>query len=203
MPLSQNMRVSEAVVYDLFCGPGEDRDGTLGSPLRARDVILHNEENILRSDTTVKLVFNDYLQDHIDALVSKLGNSIMGASGEELAQIEYHARSLKEIWKARCGDNFYGLDDNGEWRQHRIRFHIGREFLIKDTRHPFAFIGREFWYFGRSAMKSPKRFDSLRGGRGIRVNHDRDLAADFISWVSSNWKPGIHDLPSDNPDIPA
>lgn len=109
---------------------------------------------------------------------------------------------LRGDWKARCGDNFYSLNHDGEWQQHRNRFHIGPDFLVKDTRNPFAFIGREFWYFGRSAMKSPKRFDSLRGGRGIRVNHDPNVATEFISWVTSNWEPGIHDLPNDNPDIP-
>jgi hypothetical protein len=39
-------------------------------------------------------------------------------------------------WKERCGDNFYGQNAGGAWRQRRNRFHIGAEYLTKDTRRP-------------------------------------------------------------------
>ncbi|WP_136799227.1 hypothetical protein [Desulfosediminicola ganghwensis] len=41
-------------------------------------------------------------------------------------------------WKQRCGDNFYSRI-NGNWIQHWNRFHIGEEYLKKDTRKPKVF----------------------------------------------------------------
>ncbi len=108
---------------------------------------------------------------------------------------------LSGSWKERCGDNFYSLAKDGSWKQHKNRFHIGSEYLQKDTRVPFAFVANEFWYFGRSALDVPLRFANLIGGRGIRVNHPQELVQEFLNWVSRNHKQGIHDIPLSNPDI--
>lgn len=108
--------------------------------------------------------------------------------------------NLRGSWMERCGDNFYSQDIDGSWTQHRNRFHIGPEYLAKDTRNPIVFIGKRFWYFGRNASEVPSEFKSLIGGRGIRVNHTEDIARDFCVWVKAKTE-GIHGLPNDNPDI--
>lgn len=108
--------------------------------------------------------------------------------------------NLRGSWMERCGDNFYSQLEDESWKQHRNRFHIGPRFLGKDTRLPFVFVGKRFWYFGRHALRLPDRFLTLVGGRGIRVNHDARLTANFRGWVARHGE-GIHALPSDNPDI--
>ena len=116
---------------------------------------------------------------------------------------QYSAKKpdLRGSWKERCGDNFYSLDANGRWIQHPNRFHLDEDSKRQDTRHARVFIGRRFWYLGRSATELPPRFAALAGGRGTRVNHERMLVDAFCSWVASEFALGEHDVPSDNPDI--
>jgi hypothetical protein len=106
---------------------------------------------------------------------------------------------LRGDWKARCGDNFYSLED-GKWRQHRNRFHISPEYLAKDTRKPYVFVAKKFWYFGCNAIETPLECLKLIGGRGIRVNHPESLVSRFIQWVET-YPVGIHGIPNDNPDL--
>lgn len=108
---------------------------------------------------------------------------------------------LSGNWQTRCGDNFHSLDIDGKWIQHRNRFHLTKEELRKDTRRPYAFVGRRFLYFGREAIYPPQQFTELRGGRGIRVNHDPKLVSKFLEWVISGREEGILGLPNDNPDL--
>jgi hypothetical protein len=86
-------------------------------------------------------------------------------------------------WEQRCGDNFYSLDPGGVWRQHPNELHVGAEFLRRDTKHPFVFAGRRFWYLGSKAAPIPTELLPLVGGRGARVNHSPDLVAAFVGWV--------------------
>lgn len=108
---------------------------------------------------------------------------------------------LRGSWKERCGDNFYSLGVDGEWIQHRNRFHLDEYLKKQDTKYARVFIGRRFWYLGRSAAELPVRFGPLVGGRGARVNHDPALVEEFCSWVASHFATGVHALPNDNPDI--
>ena len=105
-------------------------------------------------------------------------------------------------WKERCGDNFYSQKPDGSWRQHRNRFHLGPDYLAKDTRRPFVFVARKYWYFGRNAIPVPAEFRALIGKRGIRVRHPQGLPERFFDWMESDFTPGIMGLPNDNPDIP-
>jgi len=109
--------------------------------------------------------------------------------------------SLRGGWQERCGDNFYEQRSDGVWIQHRNRFHLGQEYLKKDTRHPIVFVASRFWYFGRSCKPSPQEYAELIGGRGIRTKHDPVVAAQFIEWVETAFEPGIHGYPADNPDM--
>jgi hypothetical protein len=106
---------------------------------------------------------------------------------------------LKGSWMQRCGDNFYSQSGAGVWMQHRNRFHIGEGYLKKDTRRPYAFVGKRFCYFGAKGTPPAERFLSLVGGRGVR-RHDNGLAREFLAWVADQ-QVGIHADPNDNPDL--
>jgi hypothetical protein len=108
---------------------------------------------------------------------------------------------IRGTWKDRCGDNFYSQDSEGFWKQHRNRFHLGSDYLIKDTRRPFVFVSRKYWYFGSNAVAVPDEFVSLIGQRGIRVRHPEGLTLKFVEWLESGFEPGVRGLPNDNPDL--
>ena len=97
----------------------------------------------------------------------------------------------------RCGDNFYSLDTNGQWTQHPTYYHQGPATAAQDTRHPWVFVARRYWYLGRNAVDLPTAFLPMFGGRGARVTHPPDLAASFKSWVQSTLKEGMNALPRD------
>jgi len=109
--------------------------------------------------------------------------------------------NLRGSWKERCGDNFYSRGADGEWIQHRNRFHLDERLKQQDTKHARVFIGRKFWYFGQSAFRAPEKFSALAGGRGARVNHDPKLVEEFCTWIAGDLDEGVHDDPSDNPDM--
>lgn len=99
--------------------------------------------------------------------------------------------------RQRCGDNFYSLDKHSRWTQHPNRYHDGPSCLAQDTRHPWVFVARRFWYLGRDASLIPAQFMSLFGGRGARVNHPAELAASFKDWVEASLAKGMNALPRD------
>lgn len=109
--------------------------------------------------------------------------------------------NLRGTWQERCGDNFYSLGSDGQWIQHRNRFHLDEGLTKQDTRYARVFIGERFWYRGRSADVAPGHFSPLIGGRGARVNHDPRLVSDFCKWVSDSFTPRVADVPNDNPDM--
>lgn len=108
---------------------------------------------------------------------------------------------LRGSWKERCGDNFYSRGSEGQWIQHRNRFHLDDGLKKQDTKFARVFIGKRFWYRGRSAVAAPERYAPLIGGRGARINHDPQLVSEFCSWVAQEFEPGIADVPNDNPDM--
>lgn len=95
-----------------------------------------------------------------------------------------------------CGDNFYHLE-RGRWKQEENPFHPGPSHTVKDTRRPYVFVGRRFWYLGGKTVPVPERFTSMFGGRGARVNHSPELAAEFKAWVERAPKRGLISMPRD------
>ena len=98
VPLSGRMGVREAAIYDLFCGPGKDSKGQAGSPLRAKNVVFANRETILRSHVPLRMVFNDYDEQHVSSLSALLGNDLHTKSGESLATVEYYSSAFDDIF---------------------------------------------------------------------------------------------------------
>jgi hypothetical protein len=97
----------------------------------------------------------------------------------------------------RCGDNFYSQDQAGRWIQHPNLYHADPQCLPQDTRNPWVFVGRRFWYLGRKAIPLPADFAPMFGGRGARVNHPPDLVAAFRGWVEETLKEGVNAWPRD------
>lgn len=108
--------------------------------------------------------------------------------------------NLHGSWQERCGDNFYSQKANGDWIQHRNRFHAAKD-MIKDIRYARVFISKRFWYLGKSAVRIPSQFAPMVGGRGARVNHNPQLVSEFCAWVSQSFEAGVHHIPNDNPDM--
>lgn len=104
---------------------------------------------------------------------------------------------VRGSWMQRCGDNFYSFDRLGKWQQHKTRFHTGPEDIARDTRNPWVFVAKKFWYLGREAQPLPARLKPLAGGRGARVNHPSSLADQFKKWVQENFTDGVSALPRD------
>jgi hypothetical protein len=109
--------------------------------------------------------------------------------------------NLRGTWQERCGDNFYSRGTDGEWIQHRNRFHLDEGLKKQDTRFARAFIGKRFWYRGRAASAAPDKYAPLIGGRGARINHEPLLVSEFCAWVANQFEPGVADVPNDNPDM--
>ena len=96
-----------------------------------------------------------------------------------------------------CGDDIYSFSSLGIWQQHETIYHGNQRAKLQDTKHPFIFVGKRFWYLGRESSELPQRFRLLAGGRGARVNHDPKIASEFKAWVEDNFSLGIHALPRD------
>ena len=116
-------------------------------------------------------------------------------------RFEQKKPNLRGTWKERCGDNFYSRGSDGQWIQHRNRFHLDEGLKRQDTKHARVFVGHRFWYRGRSAAATPEQYAPLIGGRGARVNHAPELVSDFCAWVEREFEPGAADVPNDNPDV--
>lgn len=82
-------------ILDLFCGPGKDEEGTLGSPLLALKVLKEYEGYIFKSPVRVNLYFNDREQKHIDKLkknVEEFGYR------KDLITIHYSCSDFEEFY---------------------------------------------------------------------------------------------------------
>jgi len=95
------------------------------------------------------------------------------------------------------GDNIYYLYE-GKWYA-RPSFHYGRkEEMLRDLRGN-VLISREFYYFGRKAIKMPEPILSELKKAGLRNGYRpyvsprkiRNIAADIIDWIRSLGRVGV------------
>jgi len=104
-------------------------------------------------------------------------------------------------WQERCGDNIYEQLEDGTWVQHAIDFHSTEGEKIQDTKHPKVFIASQFWYFGKESLIVPPQYAPLiPDGRGIRCQHNPDLAEQLMRWVAK-FPCGVHADPNDRQKI--
>jgi hypothetical protein len=107
--------------------------------------------------------------------------------------------ALNDSWKRKVGDNMYYLNEQGDWKQHRTIHHREVDIKRKDLKHPFVFIGKDFFYFGRKAVDIPFDFSGLVINRqGCKVNHEELVVNKFIKWLRQNFEYGIHGSPYDS-----
>ena len=62
-------------LFDFFCGPGRDSEGTLGSPLIALEVLKAYKELIQNTSVDINLYFNDSQKEYIETLKSNIKDS--------------------------------------------------------------------------------------------------------------------------------
>lgn len=105
---------------------------------------------------------------------------------------------LTGTWRQRCGDNIY-WQEGDQWCQLNSPYHYSKKDLRKDTRHPYVFVSKEYFYFGENAISVPKEFDTLIWKRrGCKSDHDETLVRKFLKWLKQNHSPGLYGEPMDN-----
>jgi hypothetical protein len=104
---------------------------------------------------------------------------------------------VRGTWIERCGDNFYRQDSKGTWVPLPSHFHSTAADHRKDTKHPWVFVGRRFWYLGQEAVSLPPELLPLAGGRGARVKHSPALVNRFKAWVKASLSEGVAAIPRD------
>jgi hypothetical protein len=106
----------------------------------------------------------------------------------------------KGPWQERCGDNMYYRDDKREWQQHPTFNHTEPSHIRQDLKHPYAFIGETFYYFGENAVDIPLAYQGLiRKRQGCKCRHDPETVDSFLHWLAQTFEPGIHGDPGDRP----
>jgi hypothetical protein len=103
-----------------------------------------------------------------------------------------------EDWRQHCGDNIYYKNQSGKWKQHSSIFHDKPENKRQDLKHPYVFIAKRFYYFGCKAENIPSKYNSLVWKRqGVKCKHFPKVAEDFLTWLQTNFRRGIHGNPRD------
>jgi len=76
-------------IFDLFCGPGKDLEGTPGSPLIIQEEIKSycQKNRSLKKDIVVKLFFNDRQGEYIEVLKKEIENN---RCPEACCKFSYH-----------------------------------------------------------------------------------------------------------------
>ena len=84
------------------------------------------------------------------------------------------------------GDNIWHRDTSGNWRCAPGARHDERN-RKRDLKGRNALISREFYYFGRDAIKIPDRFRSLIARtQGHKNTNDTRLITGFWKWISAD-----------------
>ncbi len=101
-------------------------------------------------------------------------------------------------WRSTCGDNIYYKDHHDQWTRVRSPHHNTEELFYKDTKNPFVFISKHFYYFGENAKIIESAYSSLIWTRqGCKCDHNLDVVRAFCDWLKANYRPGIHGIPID------
>lgn len=104
----------------------------------------------------------------------------------------------------QCGDNFYYKDAERQWRRLPSHFHNENEEFAKDLGREFAgrpvFVSQHFFYFGNARVSIPGHLQGIiKDSQGIS-KIEGALADNFVSWLASNYQPGVIGEPKDFED---
>jgi hypothetical protein len=94
-------------------------------------------------------------------------------------------------WRDGVGDNIYHQEKE-KWLQVETRFHCEKSQKEQDTKYPFVYIAKHFFYFGEEAVLVPETLRELlqKGRQGCKSKHDPELVERFIQWLEAEHKPG-------------
>ncbi len=107
-------------------------------------------------------------------------------------------------WQELAGDNIYFMNPAGEYVQDKNAcFHTSLKHILQDLKHPTAFLGRRFAYFGEQAetdeaLLLPKRFHwCLPPNQGTKdlIEESPDFDP-FVTWAF-NHGSGLVGFPRD------
>lgn len=99
------------------------------------------------------------------------------------------------------GDNFYHRDNNGKWIQEdsahsKMDGSCNSKHLKTDTSGKNVLISQQYYYFGDEAPTIPNELLGIRHtGIGEKKFENEIIGDDFINWVSTKFKTGIHGDP--------
>ncbi len=99
------------------------------------------------------------------------------------------------------GDNFYQLNDDGEYEQLRSNhsYSDGREYLAKKTRDLSGrkvLVARDFYYYGGEGRAIPDELGFLFVGQAYRCRFSQKEIEDVLKYID-RLKPGVHGEPRD------
>lgn len=107
--------------------------------------------------------------------------------------------NINGTWRERCGDNMYYKDQQGKWVQHRTIYHHETEIREQDLRHPIVFVAESYYYFGDNAETIPIEYqDLVWKHEGCKKDHAPNVVENFLTWLKTNYTPGIYGNPKDN-----
>ena len=94
------------------------------------------------------------------------------------------------------GDNIYHRNKNGKWSQEVSRHReskggINQGHMTTDLGGRNVLVSDDFYYWGRSTKKIPKRFRDWNGHdmcqkRNIKYKFPDDMVAAFVKWIRSS-----------------
>lgn len=99
------------------------------------------------------------------------------------------------------GDNFYHKDKNGNWIQEdsahcKMDGSCNTEHLETDISGANVLISDHFYYFGDKAPTIPIELIGIcHSGIGEKKFDNEQIGDEFINWVATNFKTGIHGDP--------
>ena len=98
----------------------------------------------------------------------------------------------------KSGDNIYCRDEKGQFIQLKNNCHHQKN-TAKDTRVDRLLVGSLFWYFGGTQATLPVQLGYVVPARRASQYSDmtESKARAFISWLSENYRVGIHGEPRD------
>ena len=106
--------------------------------------------------------------------------------------------------KQAFGDNIYHRDSSGHWYQapshhSEASGEINQANVEHDTQSDRVLIGREFTYFGKSAVPIPEKFQDVCAVRGHKCNFEPAYAVAFIEWLKTACERGFQGAPAEWP----
>lgn len=102
-------------LFDFFCGPGKDSEGTSGSPLIALEVLKEYQEHVQNTSVEINLYFNDSEKEYLKTLKKNIDESDLPT---DKINIHFRNKDFVELFpelipKMENAENLIFLDQFG------------------------------------------------------------------------------------------